>query len=285
MPGSHRSRHPVHGFTLIELLVVVSIIALLLGVLLPAMSGARTAALQAVSSSNLRQLGIAMNVYMDDHDGTMPRSTHFGDGVDSWILTLRPYINAPGTNASFGDELDNTAFDRVRLCPADPQGAARLQRGGSSYILNQHLADAVRDPFTLEVLSDFSNRRFINCPSCTYTLFIAADGKPAELAEDHAENLGWQLAPTPASRWGAVLADIEPGRFGGTGPDVEPSNESGISGEDMLEYERTGRSSYLFFDGHVASIEAEVLAQLVIAEPFADFTNPGERQALAGGLR
>ena len=60
------SRHKFRGFTIIELLVVISIIALLLGILLPAIGKARDNARVTVSKNNLRQLGIAHKAYAAD---------------------------------------------------------------------------------------------------------------------------------------------------------------------------------------------------------------------------
>lgn len=59
---------PVRGFTLIELLVVISIIALLIAILLPALTQARAVAQGAACLSNQRQIGLAMVMYLGDND-------------------------------------------------------------------------------------------------------------------------------------------------------------------------------------------------------------------------
>ena len=61
------------GFTLIELLVVISIIALLVAILMPALQQARYQAQRAVCTSNMRQLTIVQLTYASDNKGQYPR--------------------------------------------------------------------------------------------------------------------------------------------------------------------------------------------------------------------
>jgi prepilin-type N-terminal cleavage/methylation domain-containing protein len=61
------------AFTLIELLVVIAIIALLIGILLPALGAARQQARVTVVGSRLQQLGLAVTMYLGDHDERLPQ--------------------------------------------------------------------------------------------------------------------------------------------------------------------------------------------------------------------
>ena len=70
------SRKPIHGFTLVELLVVISIIALLVSILLPALNKAREAAKLVTCSTNERQHGFAFYQYAEDHNGRIVPGNH-----------------------------------------------------------------------------------------------------------------------------------------------------------------------------------------------------------------
>ncbi len=75
-----------NAFTLIELLVVIAIIALLMSILLPALTKAKDQAKVAKCLSNLHQCGIACNMYTVDNKGQMPDLEYF-----DWITPLYEY--------------------------------------------------------------------------------------------------------------------------------------------------------------------------------------------------
>jgi len=78
------------AFTLVELLVVVAIIALLAALLLPALNSAKQRALTTACISNLRQSGVALNIYVQDQN-SFPLATS-GDGLGNCQLALRPLV-------------------------------------------------------------------------------------------------------------------------------------------------------------------------------------------------
>jgi len=79
----HSSRSGAHAFTLVELLVVIGIIAVLISILLPALSRARMAATEVACLSNLRQIGAACAQYLGESDNWMlPYNTKDKSGND-----------------------------------------------------------------------------------------------------------------------------------------------------------------------------------------------------------
>ncbi len=75
-----------HAFTLIELLVVISIIALLIAILLPALARARDSARATQCLSNMRQVGLGLHMFADEHRNLLPKaeSDQYNDAGDTW---------------------------------------------------------------------------------------------------------------------------------------------------------------------------------------------------------
>ena len=79
------------GFTLIELLVVIAIIAILAAILFPVFARAREKARQSTCLSNVKQIGLAILMYVQDYDERMPMLYDLGTPRQGIIRTTQPY--------------------------------------------------------------------------------------------------------------------------------------------------------------------------------------------------
>jgi prepilin-type N-terminal cleavage/methylation domain-containing protein len=109
------------AFTLVELLVVISIIALLLSILIPALSRVRSQARAAVCSSNLKQLGTAMELYTINNDDKV-MSLRLTPG-EHWTHEIAPFFSAGNyksnaTKKAVGELNDDLGAMKVILCPS-----------------------------------------------------------------------------------------------------------------------------------------------------------------------
>jgi len=254
------------GFTLIELLVVIATVALLLGLLLPALAGARMQAMAVKGGANLQQIGVALTSYAEQHDRTLPqmRLMPNGDEADgptsemfTWLYAgrrsaarvyraheigadrkpLNGYLGDYGPDDEvevMRDPLDNGTRDKALLSLArtdDDEGRATLYRLlGTSYLLNDHGLDRVPCPF-VDIFP---------------TLIPSEGGRMPMVA-------------TPSRTWLAAHATIYNYDDGGD----QRMRWAPVSGD------RGERASMVFNDGHVKTL-VEVPAGLENSTP--DYT-------------
>ena len=136
------------AFTLVELLVVISIIGILLGLLLPAVTGARSAARRTQCASKLRQIGLAILNYESQHNAFPPATTSDERNKFSIYAYILPYLEegAAFDRIEFGKDWDATieseAFfnglnlSQALVCPEAPSIRNRYFRNNVAETVN-----------------------------------------------------------------------------------------------------------------------------------------------------
>jgi prepilin-type N-terminal cleavage/methylation domain-containing protein/prepilin-type processing-associated H-X9-DG protein len=178
------------GFTLIELIVVIAVLAVLAALLFPVLSSARHKAWEATCASNLRQLGLAMDMYLQDNDEVFPVS-YVATGSEpyvSWRDAVQPYIR-------------NRA---VLTCPAwehtGPKAEELPEELRATYALNAWLS-----PPDLTAIGGGRGEPValasVGAPASTILLCDAGySNLPVALDWDHYLSLGMQEQPLPTER-------------------------------------------------------------------------------------
>lgn len=258
------------AFTLVELLVVVSIVSVLVGLLLPALSGARTAARSAVCLSQIRTLQTASLMYADDRRGELIEPGLSEGGISpreelSWVRTLREYVDEGVEIRSPGDMSPHWAAEKGG--EGVPVSGTSDRFRATSYGVNDMVTSLLQiavqpgdDAVTLA--SRYFNRLSkVPVPAKTCQFLLMAEFG-AFAGADHVHVQDWQslarrtpaFLPFFASQQSAV------GTYGGS-PSDWTNALSFFSGSDQVVARRNSEdagwgsaSNYAFLDGHAATM-------------------------------
>ncbi len=145
-PRSNRTSH--RGVSLMEVLVVVGVLVLLLAMLFPGLGKAREQARRILCQNNLRQWGMAMQLYRDDNQNYLPMEGTTGtkayEHKYGWFNVLPPYLNAPAYRDVEGVGKDIREFPELHMwiCPSKNLSPAYKSNSGMNqfhYAMNMLL--------------------------------------------------------------------------------------------------------------------------------------------------
>lgn len=223
------------AFTLIELLVVIAVIAVLAAMLLPVLAKGKLSAQCAVCQSNLRQLGVATQLYWNDNDGNCffyNYTSKINNGVNGALWWFGWLENSNGHNEgqrafdlSLGVLAHYLNGSDVRLCPSPVWNSPQFKLKGTNVIFS------------------YGYNKYLSPPNIHATAKISRISKPTETAlfGDAAQVNTFQ---PPASRTHPMFEEWY-------WLDFEGTNYSSVAYQPNCQFRHSQKANVTFADGHV----------------------------------